>query len=147
NDKAQALECSIELFEIEWLRQIDVCAVFLRRLFHAVDVVSRNGDNGRVISVTFELAEVFDSLQTIQHRHIQIDNNQARMIAARHIERLLTVFGLKNVIAFQFKGPLEHKSSVDRIFGNEYGRIKYCRHDLSRAQSPGLVTKLCLGDK
>ena len=46
--KPEALQRAIELFEIEWLAEIYVAAGFERRLFHAVNVVSRDRHDRRV---------------------------------------------------------------------------------------------------
>ena len=126
HQEAEAFQGAIELFKIEWFGEIDVRACFKCRFFHAVNVKSRNGDDWRAILVAFELAEAFDSLQTIKNRHVQVDNKQTRTMAPRQIKRLLPIFSLKNTITFQFKRTLEHNAGVVRIFGNEYRRIKYC---------------------
>jgi len=62
NDEAEALEGAIEVFKIERFRQINVRTGFERRFFHAVNVVRRNGHDGRVVAVALQLAEAFDRL-------------------------------------------------------------------------------------
>src|ERR1044071_731172 len=107
NNKAEALERAIEILEIERLSQIYVRADFLCRFFHAVNVVSRNCHDRRVVAISFELAKLFDRLQSIHYRHVQVDNNQAWPVTPCQIESLAPILSLKNAVAFYFKGALE----------------------------------------
>src|SRR5829696_3867269 len=103
NDETQVLQSAIELFQIEWLAEIAIAAVFQRGLFHAVNVVGRDGNDGDVLSTSLELAKALDCLQSIKNRHIQVNNHQARSISLGHVESLLPVFSFENVVSLQFK--------------------------------------------
>lgn len=127
DDEPETLQRAIELFQIKGFAQINIAARFKRGLFHTVDVVSCDRDDWNVFVLAFEFAEVFNRLETVKNRHIEIHYDQAGTIAPRYIKRLLAVFGLKNAIAFYFKGPLEHNARVLRIFRDQDGRIEYRR--------------------
>jgi hypothetical protein len=136
--ETEALQRAVQFFQIERLGEIAVAARLECGFFHTVNVVGRDRDDRRVVFFTFELAKVFDRLETVENRHVQVNNDETRTKTAREIESLPTVFSLENTVTFQFKGPLEHNASVDRVFGNEYSRIKYCRHSFRS----GAVTKV-----
>ena len=48
----------------------------------------------------------FDGLESIKHGHIEINHDQTRMIAPRHVEGLLSVFSFKNAVPFHSKARL-----------------------------------------
>src|SRR5436190_19967877 len=106
HNESEALQRAVKLIQIERLAEIFIAAGFQSGFFHAVHVVSRDSDNGRMISVPFTLAEVLDRLQTIEHWHVQIDNKKTRTMTSSEFQRLLTIFSFENAIAFHFKGAL-----------------------------------------
>jgi len=101
NQKPEAFNRAIELFQIEWFAEINVAAGFQRGFFHAINVVRGDGDDWRLVAAfALEPAIVSDGLQTIQNRHVQIDDKQAGPESSGHFKRLFAVFGFKNLVAF-----------------------------------------------
>jgi len=78
----------IELFEMKWLFEIAVAAVFHCGLFHAVNVVGSDGNDRDVLSMSLELSKTLYHLEAVKHGHIQIDNHQARPVLSGQVESL-----------------------------------------------------------
>jgi hypothetical protein len=132
DDKAQAPQRTIELIEVQRLPQISIAARLERCVFHSGNVKRGYRHDRDLLAGAFEFAQLADGLQSIKHRHVQINDEEAGPPMPRDIQRFLPVLRFKNGISFQLKGTLEHDSRVLRIFRKQNSRIKYCRDGVTR---------------
>src|SRR5215467_4851085 len=85
--KAQAAQGAIEIFEVERLPEVAIAAGFERRRFHPRNVKGSYGDDRDLLARAFEFAQLADCLQPVEHRHVQIDNDETGTKAPRNVQR------------------------------------------------------------
>ena len=100
NDEAEAFEGAIELFHVERLAEVAVAAVFERRFFHAVNVKRGDGDDWNMLAGRFQFADLFDRLEPVDNRHVQIDKNETRTVVIDNFKRFISVFSFDHAIPF-----------------------------------------------